>query len=51
MEYEDDGERKVRKVLGKVHDEIRRILREQERAIQTHATMHILSSKAPPAVV
>ena len=34
--YEDDGERKVRKVMGKLHDEIRRVLREQGTAIQTH---------------
>ena len=29
MGHEDDGERKVRKVSGKLHDEIRRVLREQ----------------------
>ena len=47
MGYEDDGERKVHKVMGKLHDEIRRVLREQETAIQTHAAMPILSTRAP----
>ena len=34
MGYEDDGERKVHKAMGKLHDEIKRVLREQETAIQ-----------------
>ena len=42
MGYENDGERKVRKVMGKLHDEIRRVLRDQGTAIQTHAAMPIL---------
>ena len=50
MGYEDDGERKVRKVMGKLHDEIRRVIREQETAIQTHAVMSVLSTRAPLAV-
>ena len=50
MTYEDNGERKVRKVMGKLHDEIRRVLREQETAIQTFAAMPILRTRAPPAV-
>ena len=50
MGYEDDGERKVRKVMGKLHDEMRRVLREQETAIQTYAAMPILRTRAPPAV-
>jgi hypothetical protein len=50
MGYEDDGERKARKVKGKLHDEIRRVLQEQETAIQTHAAMPILSTRAPPAM-
>jgi hypothetical protein len=50
MGYEDDGERKVRKVMGKLHDEIRRVLREQGTAIQTHAAMPIICTRAPPAV-
>ena len=48
MGYEDDGERKVRKVMGKLHDEIRRVLREQGTAIQTHAAMPIICTRAPP---
>ena len=32
MGYENDGERKVHKVMGKLHDEVRRVLREQETA-------------------
>ena len=51
MGYEDDGERKVRKVMRKLHDEIRRVLREHETSIQTYATMPILCTRAPPAVV
>ena len=50
MGYENDGERKVRKVMGKLHDEIRRVLRDQGTAIQTHAAMPILSTSASPAV-
>ena len=50
MGYENDGERKVHKVMGKLHDEVRRVLREQETAVQTHAAMPILSTRAPPAV-
>ena len=50
MGYEDDGERKVRKVMGKLHDEIRRVLREQGTAIQTHAAMPVICTRAPPAV-
>ena len=50
MGYEDDGERKVRKVMGRLHDEVRRVLQEQETAIQTHAAMPILSTKTPPAM-
>ena len=50
MGYEDDGKRKMRKVMGKLHDEIRRVLREHETTIQTHAAMPILSTRAPPAV-
>ena len=46
MGYEDDGERKVRKVMGKLHDEIRRVLREQGTAIQTHAAMPIICTRA-----
>ena len=49
MGYEDDGERKVHKVTGKLHDEIRRVPREQETATQTNAAMPILSTRAPPA--
>ena len=48
--YEDDEEMNVRKVMGKLHDEIRRVLREQETAIQTFAAMPILRTRAPPAV-
>ena len=48
--YANDGERKARKVMGKLHDEIRRVLRHQGTAIQTHAAMPILSTSAPPAV-
>ena len=50
MGYEDDGERMVRKVMDKLHDEIRRVLREQETTMQTYAAMPILRSRAPPAV-
>ena len=50
MGYENDGERKVHKVMGKLHDEVRRVLREQETAVQIHAAMPILSTRAPPAV-
>ena len=50
MGDENDGERKVRKVMGKLHDEVRRVLREQETAVQTHAAMPMLSTRAPPAV-
>ena len=41
MGYENDGERKVRKVMGKLHNEIRRVLRDQGTTIQTHAAMPI----------
>ena len=42
MGYENDGERKVHKVMGKLHDEIRRVLRDQRTAIQTHAALPII---------
>ena len=48
--YEDDGERKVRKVMGKLHDEMKRALREQETTIQTHASMPTPNTRAPLAV-
>ena len=50
MGYEDDGEMKVRKVMGKLHNEIRRVLRDQETMTQTYAAMPILRTRAPPAV-
>ena len=42
-------ERKVHKVMGKLHDEIRRVLRDQRTAIQTHAALPIVYTRAPPA--
>jgi len=39
MGYENDSERKVRKVLGKLHDNIKRVLSDQRSAIQTHAAL------------
>ena len=36
---ENNGERKVRKVMGELHDVTRRALRDQRTAIQTHATL------------
>ena len=59
MGYENDEERKVHKVMaghmGKLHDEIRRVLsmvlRNQRTAIQpeTHAALPIVCTRAPPA--
>ena len=50
MGYEGDGERKVHKVMKKLHDEIRRVLRDQRTAIQTHAALPIICTRAPPEV-
>ena len=41
MGYDSDSERKARKVLGKLHDDIRRVLSDQRAAIQTHAALPI----------
>ena len=50
MGYENDGERKVHNVMGKLHDEIRRVLRDQRTAIQTHAALYtVVYTRAPPA--
>ena len=49
MGYENDGERKVHKVMGKLNVEIRRVLRDQRTAIQTHAALPIVYTRAPPA--
>ena len=38
VEVDESGsERQVRKVMGKLHDEIKRVLRDQSSAIQTYA--------------
>ena len=48
--YENDNERKVHKVMGKLHDDnvIRRVLSDQRAAIQTHAALPIVHTSAPP---
>ena len=40
-------ERRVRKVLGKLHDELRRVLSDQRTAIQTQAALPMIASHAP----
>ena len=50
MGYENEDERKVHKMLGKLHDDIRRVLHDQRAAIQTHAALPIVHTSAPPAV-
>ena len=37
--YENESERKVHKVMGKLHDDIRRVLSDQRSAIQTHEAL------------
>ena len=47
--YENESERKVHKVMGKLHDDIRRVLSDQRSAIQTHEALPIVQTSAPPA--
>ena len=37
--HANEGERKVHKVMGKLHHDIRKVLSDQRAAMQTHATM------------
>ena len=46
--YEDENERKVCKVMGKLHDGIRRVLSDQRSAIQTHEALPIVHTSALP---
>ena len=50
MGYENDDEKKVHKVMRKLHDDIRRILHDKRAAIQTHASLPIVLTSAPPAM-
>jgi hypothetical protein len=50
MGYENEDKRKVHKVMGKLHDDIRRVLHDQRAATQTHAALPIVHTSAPPAV-
>ena len=50
MSHEGTGtstERRVRKVLGKLHDDLRRVLSDQRTAIQTLAALPMIDSHAP----
>ena len=42
------GEMKVMKVLGKLHDDIKRVLHDQRSAICTYAAMPVVTTHAPP---
>ena len=52
MGYENKDERKVHKVMGKLHDDIMRsrVLHDQRAATQTHAALPIVHTSAPPAM-
>ena len=41
------SEMKVMKVLGKLHDDIKRVLHDQRSAIQTYAAMPVMTTHAP----
>ena len=42
------SEMKVMKVLGKLHDDIKRVLHDQRSAISTYAAMPVVTTHAPP---